>query len=1005
MARPVSSPAFVGRTPELDRVASILRDRSDEAPVLILIGGEAGVGKTRFVAEASRRAGSGGGMVLVGGCVELGSGGLPFAPIVEALRDLSRELGPVAFEEPVGAAGPDVVRLIPDLGVRPLGSETIQRASGGSQGRLYENLLQLFRGLAQDRHVVVVVEDLHWADGSTLDLLTFLARNIRDAELTLVATFRSDELHRRHPLVPFLAEMERGRRSERIDLRPFDRRELSEQLEGILGSPPSPDLVDGVHERSGGNAFFAEELLAYATSRLRLAPTLRDVLLARLGRLGDDTQHLLRVASASSRTVSGPLLGRVMGMPASSLDDALREAVENHVLVAVGVDDDRYAFRHALVQEAVYGELLPGERSRVHAGYAESLAADPETAADAGLAAELAHHWRSALDPVRALPASITAGRLAEETYAFPEALKQYEHALESWPQVPDAASVASLDLVQLLERAAASAAATQSARAVAHISDAIGLVDATTDPIRSGLLHERLGRYSVLAGATGKAEVAYREAVRLVPPEPPSRERAVVLAGLAQYLMGGHNAEAARLSQEAIAIAHAVAAPDIEAHALVTFGHASALIGQTEEGLVALHRARELSVEIGNADGLIRALKYESLARRIGADPEAGIQTALAAYEVAERYGLARSHGIDALLTVNFNLQDLGRWDEALEVLDRIERLGPAGVSVPYVLMSRAAIEIGRGAFDDAGKRLSLAGQLLEDDIEGEAALWLVTLRAELEIMRGQPVEARRVIDDALALLPSRDHWIRTIGRFYTLAIRAEADLARRARRRGGRGNDDQAAPPARFLEAMQNVRDGVARERPASARDADTFLALCKAEYSRYEGRPDSVPWSLAVEQSRPGEHPYLEAYMRWRLAGSLASTRRARGRALAELRRAHATAIGLGALPLQRDIEALAERARMTLVEEPKTSGSRGGPFDLTTREREVLGLVAAGRTNRQIAEDLFITEKTAGVHVSNILGKLGVERRTEAAAIAHQQGLITQEGGGGRQAASR
>ncbi|MEA2577943.1 MAG: hypothetical protein QOD78_1531, partial [Chloroflexota bacterium] len=358
--------------------------------------------------------------------------------------------------------------------------------------------------------------------------------------------------------------------------------------------------------------------------------------------------------------------------------------------------------------------------------------------------------------------------------------------------------------------------------------------------------------------------------------------------------------------------------------------------------------------------------------------------------------------HGIDALLTVNFNLQDMGRWDEALEVLDRIERLGLAGVSVPYVLMSRAAIEIGRGALDDAAKRLSLARQLLEDDIEGEAALWLVTLRAELEIMRDQPEEARRVIDDAIALLPSRDHWVRTIGRFYALAVRAEADLARRTRRRGGRGSDDQAAPPARFLEAMQNVRDGVARERPASARDADTFLALCEAEYSRYEGRPDSGPWLRAVERVAPGEHPYLEAYMRWRLAGALASTRRARGRALAELRRAHAIAVGLGALPLQRDIEALAERARMTLVEEPRTSGARGGPFDLTTREREVLGLVAAGRTNRQIAEDLFITEKTAGVHVSNILGKLGVERRTEAAAIAHQRGLISQEGA---EAASR
>jgi DNA-binding CsgD family transcriptional regulator/tetratricopeptide (TPR) repeat protein len=866
---------------------------------------------------------------------------------------------------------------------------------------LYEGLLQLFLGLAHERRVLVVIEDLHWADGSTLDLLTFLARNIRDAGLTLIGTFRTDELHRRHPLVPFLAEIERGRRSERIDLRPFDRRELSEQLEGILGSPPSPDLVDGVHERSQGNAFFAEELLAYETARLSLAPTLRDVLVARLARLADETQHLLRVASASSRTMSGPLLGQVMGVPASSLDDALREAVDNHVLVTVGLDEDRYAFRHALVQEAVYQELLPGERTRIHAGYAGSLAADPESASDAGLAAELAHHWRSAHDPARALTASIAAGRLAEETYAFPEALKQYEHALESWSHVPDAASVASLDQIQLLEHAAASAAATQSARAVAHVSDAIGLVDATADPIRAGLLHERLGRYSFLAGATEKADVAYREAVRLVPPEPPSRERAVVLAGLAQYLMGGHNAEAARLSTEAIAMAVTVGARDIEAHALVTLGHVSALLGRTEEGLDALRRARELSAKIGSADGLIRALKYESLAHLIDGDHELGIQTALDAYDEAERHGLARSYGMDALITVSFSLDDLGRWDEALEVLDRIERLGPAGTSVPWVLMSRAAIAMRRGD-QRAGRWLSQASQLLERDVEREAAVSLASLRAELAIMEDRPDEARRIIGEAVDLLSSRDHWVTGLGWLYALGLRAEADLARRSRRGDDRRNDGGQSPAVRLVGAMRRLRESAAEERPVFASEAEMFLALCEAEFSRYEGRADSVRWSQAVERLTPVEHPYLEAYVRWRLAGALAATRRARGRALAELRRANGIVVGLGALPLQRHIEALAARARMTLVEDAKTSRSRARPFDLTTREREVLGLVAAGRTNRQIAETLFITEKTAGVHVSNILGKLGVARRTEAVAVAHDRGLLSQ---GGAESASR
>jgi len=289
-------------------------------------------------------------------------------------------------------------------------------------------------------------------------------------------------------------------------------------------------------------------------------------------------------------------------------------------------------------------------------------------------------------------------------------------------------------------------------------------------------------------------------------------------------------------------------------------------------------------------------------------------------------------------------------------------------------------------------------ASQLLEHDVEGEGAVSLASLRAELAIMQDRPDEARRIIGEATESLSSRDQWVSGLGWLYALGLRAEADLARGPRRRDDRRNGDGESRATGLIAAMRALRESAAEERPVFASEAERFQTLCEAEYSRFEGRSDSVRWSLAIERSTPRKHPYLEAYMRWRLAGALASTRRARGRALAELRRAHAIAIGLGALPLQGDIEALAERARMSLVEQPKTPGARGGPFDLTTREREVLGLVAAGRTNRQIAEDLFITEKTAGVHVSNILGKLGVERRTEAAAIAHQQGLISREGGG-------
>src|SRR6476646_1336393 len=383
MAVRVSSPVLIGRSGEIGRLRASLQAAHEGRSSATLLAGEAGVGKTRVVAEIAAIAQSEGAIVLLGGCIDLGEGSMPYAPVAEALRGLVRRTDPEELEVVLGQGRAELARLVPDLG--PVagagGSASGALSYGSGQGRLFELLLGVLERLAAKTPVVFVVEDLHWSDHSTRDLLGFLVRNLRDVSVALVFTYRSDELHRRHPLLPFLAELERMGHVERIQLAPFDRADSAAQLRAIAGRELDPALIDSIHSRSGGNAFFVEELLVAAgdDGRADLPATLRDVLLARIAELSEPTQEFLRIASAAGQRLDPTLVASAAAIDETALFDALRESVGRQILVtdpAQGVD--RYAFRHALVQEAVYDDLLPGERTRLHAAFARTLEADPE---------------------------------------------------------------------------------------------------------------------------------------------------------------------------------------------------------------------------------------------------------------------------------------------------------------------------------------------------------------------------------------------------------------------------------------------------------------------------------------------------------------------------------------------------------------------------------------------------------------------------------------------------
>jgi DNA-binding CsgD family transcriptional regulator/tetratricopeptide (TPR) repeat protein len=995
MTYQVTTARFVGRTKELARLRQLLARAAAGEPLLVLLGGEAGVGKTRLADQLAAAAQEQGVRVLRGGCVPLGEDGLPFAPVVEALRGLA-DLDAAELEAVAGPARAELARLLPDLA---WGGEAAAAGAGATgtgqagQGWLFERLLGVVQRLAARAPLLWVLEDLHWADRSTRDLLAYLATYLRFGRVMVVGTFRSDELHRRHPLRGLLGELTRNRRVVRLELPRFTRAELAEQLAGLLGDQPPTRLVDGIHARSEGNPFFAEELLLAGEGGDPgvLPPSLREVLLTRVVRLGDRTQRVLGVAAAAGPGATQPLLAAVTGMDEAELLECLHEAVDQQLLLPDPASGGGYLFRHALLAEAVYSELLPGERVRLHAALAAALEAGLEAGGPpASRTARLAYHWAAAGDQPRALTASIQAAAAAEQVYALAEAQLQLERALALW-EVPDSAERAGMDRVSLLARCGEAAhAAGDIARAAQLVRQAIALVDEARQPQRAGLLHEQLARHLRTLGDPAALD-AQREAVRLVPPEP-SAEQARVLGSLAQYLVLVDRFEEARgPAEEAVAIAVKVGARAEEAAARTALGSALVHLGHADAGLAELAAAVRLATQAGEALGLLRAIENHSDGLLATGRLEQAATVALDGIQQARRLGLARSSGPILAANATQALFALGRWDQAEQVSRQGLETALSDAALVHLLLARAVLELGLGELDAAEARLQAVRRLIPASIpEAQEASPLFCGLAEVALWRGDLEQARQLVAEAVPQVEANPRYAAPL---YALGVRAEADLAElaRARHPGQPAPDDATA--AALLERL-----GQAATSPAAAGlpELAAWQATARAERTRQQGPSDPAAWAAAVAAWERLAQPYRVAYAGFRHAEALLATGD-RDTAAVVLGRAAEVTGRLGARPLDGEVKALARRARLDLVLDAGATATAAGPpapaaqLGLTPREAEVLALVAAGRSNRQIAQALFISPKTVGVHVSNILAKLGVAGRVEAAAVAHRLGL--------------
>jgi DNA-binding CsgD family transcriptional regulator/tetratricopeptide (TPR) repeat protein len=864
-----------------------------------------------------------------------------------------------------------------------------------AQGRLFELLLGMLRRLAAKEPVLLVVEDIHWADRSTVDVLAFLTRNLRDEPILLVATYRTDEPQSRGQLLPFIAELGRRSGARRVDLARLNRAEVAEQVSSIMGKPAAPALVDGIFARSQGNAFFSEELLAAGAITGGMPQTLQDVVTARIGALTDPARELVRVASAAGRRFPESLLAHIAESDDRTLGVALRELLDQQILVRhIGPQGERLGFRHALVREVLYADLLASERTRLHAACARAIEESLKVAPDPVLASELAHHWQAADEPRRALKASITAALAAERAGASSEAALQFERALGLLDKLPDAEGDLALDRLQLLEHAAANQL-DNPGRAVEHIRDALRRTDPELAPTRAGTLYAALGRYLWWSGDGAGALVACREAVRLVPAAPPSVDRARVLAGLGQILMIlAHSDEAVDYADQAVTLAAAVGAGAIESHALNTLGLLTAYRGSVDEGLAMLRRSLEIATEVGSVEDIHRA--YTNLqdvlivaAARFDEAAEVGIQVA-GPPEAPATAGLWTAL---ALIDTAWALYLAGRWDEAMATMDRVRLQPTGGVGEIERGIRAAQLMVGRGDFDGARRELDTVDAHLQPSVDTQWIAPAAAARAELALWMRDPKGALQAVAGGLSRVePSFGANVSRIGPILALGVRAAADAAQLGPRRGSADTDAARAEGLGHLAAMQEIHDEIRARWPAHGRLAQPYLALCKAEAARLEGRRDPRGWAAAAtlfeEEVR---QPYVAAYARFREAEALLSARRETGVARASLRKAHETARSLRAEPLDAAVRELARRAGMDLGRDAGGQAAAARPGGLTAREQEILALVATGLTNRQIGDHLFITEKTASHHVSNVLAKLGVRGRVEAAAEAARLGI--------------
>lgn len=966
---------LVGRERELTVLEAAVTAAGHGSPGAVLVAGEAGGGKSRLVHALLEELPLSGALVLRAQCVDLGDPGLPYLAVVDLVRAIR------AAGDPAVKSALDRYPLVAVL--TDPGSPGDGRVDESRRLQLFEAMAALLAEIGRVRGpIVVTIEDVQWVDESSADFLRFLLSRVVSEQLVIVATVRTDGLKARPRVRRLLSELGRLPWVERLDLEPFDLEEVAEYL-ALSDRGSDPGVAAEVFRLTRGNPYYVRTL-ASAPGQIDVAGeglprALADLLVGRLDGLPDTARAVVRAAAVVTHPVADRVLRQVVGMPDEAMDEAVRVAVAEGLLEPHGTD---YAFAHDLMRAAVYDDLLPGERARLHAAYAAVL--ESGTAGRAA-PAEIAHHVTEAQDAPRTLVWSLRAGEEALRSLAPGDALVHLERALAAWQTVENASALAEVGhgRVAILASRAAGLAGEPS-RAIDWANQAIQLCDAAGDLSGGVEARAELVRRLVEIDAADQAVGPAEDAVRLAEDAGVDADTtALAHVVLARALLAARRTDEARAQAErALGEARAAGVPALEVDALTTASFLDEIGGDQPSAAARLGSALRLAKVEDEPAAELRAYYALASLHYYNGDVTGSLPVLRTAMRRVSESGLRWSDpGVELRLLQAIALYVSGDFDGSLQAADAPESPPPDVAAAR--LAAVACYAAVAGGHPDAEQRLVALRESWDADpqvalvaggCEADRLAWEGDLAGSVAIAD----RAQTHLDDAVGEGMYGGLWLSA------LALGALADAAERCRqRRDDAGVATAVHEGAVLRQRVERVFSG-GRGRPGDlGPEGRAWHSRALAEYARLTGGPAVEEWRQALDAFGYG-HVYEQARCHWRLAEALVAAGD-RNAARTHAQAAAGAAAQMRALPLQKAIAATVTRARLA-------PSAAAADAVLTDREREVLALVAEGLTNREIGNRLFISDKTASVHLSNVMTKLNVASRTEAVTVAHRRGLL-------------
>ena len=964
-------PALIGRADELTRLGDIAEHAVEQGTQMLLASGEAGIGKTTLITECFATLAEAGWGTHTGHCIEFADRPLPFGPIVAILRSILLDNLDDA-DDLIGRHRDDLAGLLPELA----GPKALGASLDGDVDRLFDGIAHVLSEAARRRPIAILVEDIHWADAATRDLITQLVHTLGPARIFLAVTERTGAVDRKHPIRTWMAERRRHPKVHSLALEGLAREELAEQATALLGVVPTDAEIDELVSRTSGNPYFAQELLvARAGGSHELPTSLAEFVGSRIERLDEDQQEVLRALAIAGGGVNHRMLTAMTpGLPVESV---VRTLYDGGI---IAVDGSDYSFGHALMREAILRDVLPFELEGLHQRAAEAIEADPHRGSSVSDLVSLALHWGKANDADRSLSTAAAAAHAAAALAAYETAAEMALQAIWSWPAATDAEHATAMTRDELLLQAAEwLSGCYRGEEAINLIDEALASWGRDLVDGRRALLLASIARTHYHLGNPTVATNLVAEAQRLVGDEVSPEASQVHFLASRQALADSQIQPARAAAERAIAIAEQEGPRVVLVGAMLTKALALGVIEGADPGIELAREARQIGLAEGFVAQVALSYRTEMLIRNYQfGRTESCLDASRHGLEYAEQHCGPRWRA-EFKLDLCLGYVEAGRLTQATSLiddlldseLDDLRRMSVLQVSGLHALTS--------GALNSAESYLSAATDIADKYESAQETGYHFRLLAELARRRGDLDAAVAHIDRALVLQLAGDN--------LTLTRESIVEKLRIVRAQLGLGR--KQIPEINDLEDLVASFDGTTEANRA-------MHALMEVELAALRGDLEIDGAVAAVGLLQSAGFFYEAVQVRLLIIDHLLAVSTTHPSLEEQITEVSLVATTHGMRWVADRAESLARAARITLnveqherhVAKPKTEAY---PNDLTAREVEVMSLLAEGLTNKAIGGRLYVSPRTVGTHVSNLLAKLGLGNRGEAAAAFHRLGL--------------